>query len=259
MALMPMAMYGLEVPAGDVAIPARPDIPSAFRITMAAIDPSAEPEGEDGVVPRATLKVIRQSLLDDEDDDDDDDSEFDQEQMERLLAEEYSDESDEDDEEVNGGPSDPSKSKKAKLEAAKRDVQKLIADQGMDMDEDEDEDDSEDDDEVPNGINGIAKSAKALGKLPASDEDDDEDEDMDDVEVEEFVICTLDPNKVTSCLASLSYSTNSRTALSANPRHHLRRRREGLVQGVRHAQHLPHRKLRRASQRGRGHVRSRQR
>jgi FK506-binding nuclear protein len=192
MALMPMAMYGLEVPAGDVAIPARPDIPSAFRITMAAIDPSAEPEGEEGVVPRATLKVIRQSLLDDEDDD----SDFDQEQMERLLAEEYSDESDEDDdEEVNGGPSDPSKSKKARLEAAKRDVRKMIEEDGMDVDED----DSEDDDDVPNGINGITKSAKALGKLPASDEDEDEDsDDMSDVEVEEYVICTLDPSKVTS-------------------------------------------------------------
>lgn len=194
MALMPMAMYGLEVPAGDVAIPARPDIPSAFRITMAAIDPSAEPEGEEGVIPRATLKVIRQSLLDDEDDEyDDDDSDFDQEQMERLLAEEYSDDSDEDDEEVNGGPSDPSKSKKAKLAAAKRDIQKMIEEDGMEVDED----DSEDDDDVLNGINGFTKSAKALGKLPASDEDEDEDsDDMSDVEVEEYVICTLDPTKV---------------------------------------------------------------
>ena len=182
MALMPMAMYGLEVPAGDVAISARPDVPSAFRITMAAIDPSAEPEGDEGAVPRATLKVIRQSLLDDEDD-------FDQEQMEQLLAEEYSDDSDEDDddEEVNGGPSDPAKSKKAK-------IQKLLQQDGMDVDEDSDDDD----DALLNGINGTAKSAKALGKMPASDSDEDEDSDMDDVEVEEYVICTLDPTKVCS-------------------------------------------------------------
>ena len=197
MALMPMAMYGLEVPAGDVAISARPDIPSAFRITMAAIDPSAEPEGDEAVVPRATLKVMRQSLLDDSDSDDEDsDSDFDQEQMERLLADEYSDDSDEDDEDVNGGPSDPAKTKKARIEKAKQSVKKMLEQDGLLMDVDAD---SEGDDDVPNGVNGIAKSAKALGKLPVSDEDEDEDsdEDMDDdVEVEEYVICTLDPNKV---------------------------------------------------------------
>ena len=191
MAMQPMAMYGLEVPAGDVAISAKPDIPSAFRITMAAIDPSAEPEGDEGAVPRATLKVIRQSLLDAEDDDND----FDQEQMEQLLAEEYSDESDEDEgEDVNGGPSDPRKSKKARLEAAKRDVAKLLAEDGMDVDDDDD------DDEQPNGVNGLVKSSKAKGKMPASDEDDSEDdEDLDDEEggeMDEYVICTLDSTKV---------------------------------------------------------------
>ena len=198
MALMPMAMYGLEVPPGDVAMSARPDIPSAFRITMAAIDPSAEAEGEDGAVPRATLKVIRQSLLDDEDDDEDSDSDFDQEQMERLLAEEYSDESDDDDEEVNGGPSDPSKSKKARKEAAKADIKKMLEEDGMDVDDDESEDE-----DVPNGVSGAAKSAKALGKLPASDEDEDEDSELDEVFMEEYVICTLDPNKVRLFVISL--------------------------------------------------------
>lgn len=184
--MLPMAMYGLEVPAGDVAISARPDIPSAFRITMAAIDPSAEPEGDEGAIPRATLKVIRQSLLDDEDED----SDFDQEEMERMLAEEYSDE-DDDDEDINGGPSDPAKSKKGKLAAAKRDVAKLL-EEGMDVDDA--------DDEKPNGVNGVAKSPKAKGKMPASvsDEDGDSEIDSDDEidEIEEYVICTLDPNKV---------------------------------------------------------------
>ena len=197
MAMLPMAMYGLEVPAGDVAISGKPDVPSAFRITMAAIDPSAEPEGEDGAIPRATLKVIRQSLLEDSDLEDSDD-EFDQEQMERLLAEEYSDES-EDDEDVNGGPSDPTKSKKARVEAAKKEVAKIL-EEGNAMDVDD----------VPNGVNGIAKSSKAKGKMPASDEDEDEsedseedDEDYEGGEIEEYVICTLDPNKVWKAVDTL--------------------------------------------------------
>lgn len=191
MSMLPMAMYGLEVPSGDVAISARPDIPSAFRITMAAIDPSAEPEGDEGAIPRATLKVMRQSLLDDNDSED---SDFDQEQMERILAEDYSDESEDEDEDgLNGGPSDPEKSKKAKLEAARKDVAKLLDEEGMDID----------DDEKPNGVNGVVKSPKAKGKMPASDsdedEDDEDDEDLDDEEdgeIEEYVICTLDPSKV---------------------------------------------------------------
>ncbi|RMY15398.1 hypothetical protein D0867_06840 [Hortaea werneckii] len=64
----------------------------------------------------------------------------------------------------------------------------MLMEEGMDVDED---------DSKPNGV---AKSAKAKGKMPASDEEDDEDdEDDDDMsdegEVEEFVICTLDPQK----------------------------------------------------------------
>ncbi|KAK4545030.1 hypothetical protein LTR36_003581 [Oleoguttula mirabilis] len=192
-AMIPMAVYGLEVPAGDIPISARPDIPSAFRITMAAIDPTAVPEGEEGAPQRATLKIIRQPLdLDDYDsEDDDDEDDFDPDEMERILAEE----DDEDDEMVNGGPSDPTKSKKARKAAAEEEIKKMLAEDGMDV-----EDDS--DDEVPNGVNGTnghAKShkSKAKGKMPASDEDDD-DEDEDDeseMEVEEFVICTLDPSK----------------------------------------------------------------
>lgn len=189
-AMEPMALFGLEVPAGDVAITARGDIPAAFRITMAAIDPSAEPEGEDGAKPRATLKIIRQDLYDEDEDDDED---FDIDEMERILGEEYDDDDDEDededdDEELNGGPSDPAKSKKARKEAALKEIMQLA----------EAEDD--DDDDVPNGVNGLKKSAKSLGKRPAGvdDEDDEDDEDDDDDsfdDFEEFVICTLDPEK----------------------------------------------------------------
>ncbi|KAK3709003.1 peptidylprolyl isomerase fpr3 [Vermiconidia calcicola] len=192
MSLLPMAMYGLKVPCGDVAISGKPDIPSAFRITMAAIDPSADPEGDEGAVPRATLKVIRQSLLDDEDydEEDSDDDDFDREQMEHILAAEASDVSDDDDEAVNGGPSDPAKSKKAKVQ---KQIAKLLEAASMDVDDDEDE--------KPNGFNGVAKSAKAKGKMPASDEDEDdeEDSDMDDSEggeIDEYVVCTLDSSKL---------------------------------------------------------------
>lgn len=86
----------------------------------------------------------------------------------------------EDDDEVNGGPSDPARKKAAK------EVKMVV-----DVDED-----------IANGINGIVKSAKAKGKMPASDEDEDDDDDDDedgsdlDIEPETFVLCTLDPEKV---------------------------------------------------------------
>ena len=197
---MPMALYGLEVPCGDVAISARPEIQSAFRITMAALDPSAEAEGDEGAPPRATLKVIRQPLsLDDfSDDEDDDEDEFDAEEMERMLAEDDDDdEEDEDDEEVNGGPSDPSKSKKARREAAAKEIAKLLKAEGMDVDDDDDDEDED----VPNGVDGVLKSVKSKGKMPVGDlDDEDEDEsdedDDEEGEIEEFVLCTLDPQKV---------------------------------------------------------------
>jgi FK506-binding nuclear protein len=192
-ALEPMALFGLEVPAGDVAITARGDIPAAFRITMAAIDPSAEPEGEEGAVPRATLKIIRHSLLDEDDEDDD---EFDVNELERILGEADSedDEDDEDDEDVNGGPSDPSKSKKARKAAALKEIMEAVAE--------DDEMDEDDDELLANGANGLKKSAKSRGKMPVDDEEEDDDEDDEDdddeygAEVEEFVLCTLDPTKV---------------------------------------------------------------
>lgn len=220
----------MEVPCGDLAISGRPDIPSAFRITMAAIDPSAEPEGEKGAAQRATLKVIRQPLeLDDysDEDDDDDEGDFDTEMMERILAaeaeeddddedEEVDDEDedeDDDDEDVNGeGPSDPAKNKKAQRAAAQKEIEALLKNDDMEMDGDK----------KPNGVNGVSKSAKSKGKQPLEvdeDEDDvssktydlrewqsltslllqddDEDDDLDmEGEMEEFVMCTLDPKSV---------------------------------------------------------------
>ena len=183
--MLPMAVYGLEVPCGDMPIPAKSDIPSAFRITMAAIDPSAEPEGEDDAVPRATLKLIRRPLDDESDEEDD---EFDIDEMEAMLAEqeEDDDEDSDDDEDLKGGPSDPAKTKKARREAAAKQLQAL-AEEEMDLDED-----------MPNGVSGSKKSAKALGKMPASDDSDEDEDDDGEGELEEFVLCTLDPSKVRS-------------------------------------------------------------
>ncbi|TEY47350.1 hypothetical protein BOTCAL_0307g00070 [Botryotinia calthae] len=119
MPLLPVAMYGLEVPAGDILIPAVPDFPATFRITMAAIDPTEPADDAEGVKPRSTLKVIRQSSVDEEEDSEDDDEGSD-DLLRALLADNDSgsDEDSEDDEEANGGPSDPSKSKKAQKQAA---------------------------------------------------------------------------------------------------------------------------------------------
>ena len=177
-----MAVYGLEVPCGDVPIPAVPDFPASFQITMAAIDPSAMPEGETGLPPRATLKILRAPFGDDEDG-----SDYDGDEMDRMFAGEDSDEEDSDDDEEAAGPSDPSKSKKARKAAAMEAIKKLLQEDEMDVDA------------KPNG------KGKGKGKAPVSDDDEEEDDDEDDLEddeegedeeIEEFVLCTLDTKSV---------------------------------------------------------------
>ncbi|KAM0704895.1 hypothetical protein Q7P35_007682 [Cladosporium inversicolor] len=172
MPLLPMAVYGLEVPCGDVPIPAVPDFPASFQITMAAIDPSAMPEGETGLPPRATLKILRAPMGDDDSEDD-----YDGDEMDRMFAGEDSDEDSDDDEEA-AGPSDPSKSKKARKAAAMEAIKKLLEQDEMEVD--------------------AKPSKKGKGKAPveeSEDEEDDEDleDDDEDEEIEEFVLCTLDP------------------------------------------------------------------
>ncbi|RDL34532.1 uncharacterized protein BP5553_07660 [Venustampulla echinocandica] len=185
MPLLPVALFGLEVPCGDVLVPATPDFPATFRITMAAIDPSEPAELEDtpnGTSrPRATLKLIRQ--VEDSDDEDDED---DEEAMRALLAQSSSDEDSESDEEANGGPSDPSKSKKARKQAA---LEQLIESLKGDASDEDMED-------APNGI--VSKKANKKGKAKATSDDEeseDESDDGEDLDVEEFVLCTLDPEK----------------------------------------------------------------
>ncbi|KAI9875132.1 MAG: peptidylprolyl isomerase fpr4 [Pleopsidium flavum] len=191
MALLPVAVYGLEVQAGDVMIPAVPDFPATFRITMAAIDPSAPPQVDDDVngdVPaRATLKIIRQPPG--MDDDDDSEGESDEEDyLNALLGgadsedEDDDDESSDEEEETNGGPSDPSKNKKARKNAAVEQLKQALAD--------------EDNMEVggSNGMNGVlSKSNK--GKAKATGDEEESDDEGEDLDLEEFVICTLDASK----------------------------------------------------------------
>ncbi|KZF22376.1 hypothetical protein L228DRAFT_221249 [Xylona heveae TC161] len=181
--MLPVAVYGLEVPAGDVIIPAVPDFPATFRITMAAIDPSAPAQNDaanGNATPRATLKIIRQAIdAEDEDDEDDEDEEY----LRRLIGGSDSEEEESSDEEANGGPSDPSKSKKARKEAAVEALKKALAEQ----------DAMEVDGEAKKSTKGKGKASEEEESDEESDEEDDEE--GEDLEIEEFVICTLDPAK----------------------------------------------------------------
>ncbi|KAI0848897.1 hypothetical protein F5Y00DRAFT_236970 [Daldinia vernicosa] len=197
MPILPVALYGLEVPAQGVMVPAMQEEGihgASYRITMAALDPTEEPEADDEgnipAVPRSTLKLIRKrpSLEDD----------LNEELLNRFMGggDDESDEDDEEDsdEEVNGGPSDPSKSKKARREAA---LQKLI--EAAQEEEDSDEEMEDDDAKPKSKINGAAKTKKAKkGKEPATssdDEDDDESIDSTTLDLEELVVCTLDTER----------------------------------------------------------------
>ncbi|KAJ4290714.1 peptidylprolyl isomerase fpr3 [Collariella sp. IMI 366227] len=172
--LLPVAVYGLEVPTGEVLVPAEIEFPATIRITMAAIDPTAAPEtdsqGNVPSVPRSTLKIYKANV-----DDDDEDEDY----LEGLLGgADDEDESDEDEEEANGGPSDPAKSKKARREAA---IRKLLAATQEDSD-----DEMED---------AGAKKGKGKGKASEDEESDEEDEDDEDINMEEYVVCTLDTER----------------------------------------------------------------
>ncbi|KAI5846752.1 FK506-binding protein [Tricharina praecox] len=83
-----VAFWGLQVPAGDEPTIAASEIPGVhmFRLTMAAIDPSAKPLDETKP-KRATLKIIRRPLdLDDYEDEDEEDEEDDEEDDEEEQA-----------------------------------------------------------------------------------------------------------------------------------------------------------------------------
>jgi FK506-binding nuclear protein len=183
---------------------------------MAAIDPSAEPEFEDAddkQKPRATLKVVR---IPDDMFDSDDDEESDDEDYADLLGDDESD----DDEEANGGPSDRKAKKLALLEA-------LAADEDDDEDEDmeddnEDGDDDDDDDEADAKaiaqLKKLMKSSKGKGKaIDGEESDDDESEEDESLEMDEVVICTLDPEKVGVPSLTEPVHTNSHPRTTNKP------------------------------------------
>merc|ERR1712000_376196 len=176
--IQPVAVYAMKVPPGDILVPAVPEFAAMFRVTMAAIDPSADPDFEaadDKKPARATLKLVRLPFDEDDDEDDSEDEDFD---LDGLLDEDE-DESDEEDEEVNGGPSE----KKTKKQVADED--------------DEDDDDPEATMKAIKELKKIMMAAKGKGKAVEGEDDEDDEEDSDDesLELDEVVICTLDPEK----------------------------------------------------------------
>lgn len=198
-------------------IPAVPDFPATFRVTMAAIDPSAPPRLDshpEGAAPRATLKLIREPI--DDDDESDDDYDDDVDAVRARLGDALSEEEDEDeeseddedsDEEKNGGPSDPARTKQARKEAAMRQIKKMIDDEDMDLDD------------APNGVNGT-KSNKGKGKATDLDEESSDDEDLEG-EMEEFVICTLDTEKNFQQPLDITVGENERVYFKVSGTHNI--------------------------------------
>lgn len=174
MPLLPVALYGLEVPCDGTLVPEVPSFPATFRITMAAIDPSESDESKSKTPSRSTLKIVREKR-----DPDDESGDY----MRALLAESGSSEDEDDDDETNGGPSDPQKSKKARKAEA---LQQLIESVGAEKSDDEMEDAS-----------SRTKTDKGKSKVKHDEEEEDDNasSEEDDDEIEEFVLCTLDPLK----------------------------------------------------------------
>lgn len=178
MPLIPVALYGLEVPCNSPLVAAAPDFPATLRITMAAIDPDEKVDDKKSPA-RATLKIIRE-----QNDEDDEETE---EYMRAIMAENDSDEDEDEDnsdkEDKNDGPSDLTKNKKAKKAAAVKKLMESIA-----------EDDS--DEQMKDAPNSTKADKKGKSKAAeSSDEEDDDESGSDEDELEEFVVCTLDPKK----------------------------------------------------------------
>lgn len=169
---------------------------------MAAIDPTEEIEEEDSKVPRtprSTLKLVKEAISDDGDSEDDD------EYMRELLLGGEDDESDDDDEdETNGGPSDPSKSKKALRAAALKEL--LDATKGEDSDEEMADGDSKKGKKANKAARGKGKQAAIVEEEDSEEESEEEDESenggMDGLDLEQFVICTLDTQAVSTSTTS---------------------------------------------------------
>ena len=163
---------------------------------MAAIDPSAEPEYADttnGNTPlRATLKLIRIPIGPAGDSDSEDDSEEDVEANDYLDKLLNGEDSAEDDEE--------SAADKLKLALAEINA----SDEDMDADS-------------TNGNSAnIVKLKKGKAKATGDDDEDEDsdEEDLDDLDLDEFVICTLDPTQVCTPIKHTLSITNPLLELS---------------------------------------------
>lgn len=203
MALLPVALFGLEVPCDGTLVSEEQSFPATFRITMAAIDPSESDEsGESNskTPSRSTLKIVREKR-----DPDDESGDY----MRALLAESGSSEDEEDDEETNGGPSDPQKSKKARKAEA---LQQLVDSISAEKSDDEMED-------AP--IKKKADKGKSKVKDGEEDEEDNESSDEDDDEVEEFVLCTLDPVKNYQQPLDITISENENVYFKVTGKHNV--------------------------------------
>lgn len=138
---------------------------------MAAIDPHEEVI-EPSNSSLVTLRIVR------EHNDNYEDSDL---YMQNLLSGcDSEDESDEDDQ--NGGPSDLSKSKKARKTTAVQELVKSLA-----------EDDSNE--ELESDPNRLKADKKGKSKFSSDDRDESDNSD-NETELEEFVVCTIDTHKV---------------------------------------------------------------
>ena len=205
--LRPVALYGLSVAPSEDPVPAfeYDQYPATFRLSMAAIDPFAKAEQNETTedAPNfvgATLRIIRVPNDEDSDDDDEDDLDLDDFDEDDEDDEDDDEDDDDDDEDLAGGPSEPSKSKKAKNEAA---VKKALAALKDNMDIDEPSTKASPKTKGKGKAVGGQEETQVNGVQEDEDEDEDndeeDDEDDDVIELpgpEEFVLCTLDPNKV---------------------------------------------------------------
>ena len=173
--LVPISTWGLTVPPNvglEEGIVVR-DEPGTLQLTMAAINPGEEISKNDGASDfkksRATLLM---TVVKEEPDDDDEEDDFD---MDDLVGEDESD-----DEDGNGeGPSDPSKNPKEMKKAA---LLKAL---------------QEDNNDVLMKTKGKGKAAADVDMDMEDSEDSGEDTDLQD-DAQTFVLCTLDPDNVSS-------------------------------------------------------------
>ncbi|KAI9668384.1 MAG: peptidylprolyl isomerase fpr4 [Alyxoria varia] len=208
----PVGAWGVCVPPNEDALGCLDDEsePQTVHITMAAIDPGEKWETNQGIEKdmkqRATLKMIvmhpPEPSIDGEESDSD-------------IYDEEEDESESDDE-LNGGPSNPKKKTLGKQLSDAKDAitKKLSGGDSMDVDG------IDDAAEVKGKGKSKAKAKAKATELPSDESDvSDDDEDADNVDIEEFVVCTLDPNSHYQQPLDITVTTNDLVQFGVNGTH----------------------------------------